>query len=147
MNTTDTMAYEWTRIDRLASCLADSRRGQPVGEEKIEELIRIQEQVDAMRNANTIWRDMVSRYGLERLDTDILAFALAPDAEPRLGWMFQTLQTGISSAYPSAALIGEMLGLDQRGIGVLHQRLDGRAPLLRHPKGGIAHDAVFTVLY
>jgi len=140
MNTTtaDAMAYEWARIDRLASCLADSRRGQPVVEEKIEELIRIQEQVDAMRNGSTVWHGMVSRYSLEPLDTDILAFTLAPDAEPRLGWMFQTLQAGISSAYPSAALIGEMLGLEQNGISVLHQRLDGRAPLLRH---GLIDDA------
>jgi AAA+ superfamily predicted ATPase len=75
---------------------------------------------------------MIARYGLERLDTDILAFALAPDAEPRLGWMFQTLQASTSSAYPSAALICEMLGLEQGGIDVFHQRLDGRAPLLRH---------------
>ncbi|MDR2001342.1 MAG: ATP-binding protein [Zoogloeaceae bacterium] len=133
MNATaaNTMTCEWKRIDRLASCLAESRRGQPVDEEKIEELIQIQQQVDAARDG-TAWRGMIARYGLERLDTDILAFTLAPDAEPRLGWMFQTLQTGTSSAYPSAALICEMLGLEQSGIGVLHQRLDGRAPLLRH---------------
>ncbi|MCL2643845.1 MAG: AAA family ATPase [Betaproteobacteria bacterium] len=140
MNTTaiGTMTHEWERIDKLASCLAASRRGQPVDEGKIEELIQIQEQVNAARNGNTIWHGMVSRYGLEQLDTDILAFALAPDAEPRLGWMFQTLQAGISSAYPSAALIGEMLGLEQNGINVLHQRLDGRAPLLRY---GLINDA------
>ena len=129
---TDAMACEWARIDRLASCLADSRRGQPVDEARIEDLLRIQEQVNAARNGSTVWHGMVSRYGLGQLDTDILAFVLAPDAEPRLGWMFQTLQAGISSAYPSAALIGEMLGLEQNGIGVLHQRLDSQAPLLRH---------------
>ena len=131
MNATadNAMACEWARIDRLASCLIESRRGQPVDEKKIEELSRIQQQVNAARD-DTIWRGVVSRYGLERLDADILAFTLAPDAEPRLGWMFQTLQTG--TAYPSAALICEMLGLEQSGIGVFHQRLDGRAPLLRH---------------
>ncbi len=124
------MACEWARIDRLASCLAESRRGQPVDEERIEDLIRIQQEVDAARDG-TAWRGMIARYGLERLDTDILAFTLAPDAEPRLGWMFQTLQS-TSSAYPSAALICEMLGLEQSAIGVFHQRLEGRAPLLRH---------------
>ncbi|MDR2208466.1 MAG: ATP-binding protein [Azoarcus sp.] len=134
---TDTMSCEWTRIDRLASCLSESRRGQPVGEERIEELTRIQQQVDAARDG-VLWRGMAARYDLERLDADILAFALAPDAEPRLGWMFQTLQTGTASAYPSAALICEMLGLEQDGISVFHQRLDGRAPLLRH---GLIEDA------
>ena len=143
---TDAMACEWARIDKLASCLADSRRGQPVDDERVEELIRIQGQVDAMRNGSTVWHGVVSRYGLERLDTDILAFALAPDAEPRLGWMFQTLQAGISSAYPSAALIGEMLGLEQSGIGVLHQRLDGRAPLLQHGLIDGANDDIYAPL-
>jgi len=140
MNNTATgaMTCEWARIDRLASCLADSRQGRPVDDEKINELMRIQEQVDAERNGGTVLHRMVSRCGLEPLDTDILTFALAPDAEPRLGWMFQTLQAGASSAYPSAALIGEMLGLEQSGIGVLHQRIDGRAPLMRH---GLIDDA------
>jgi len=125
------MACEWARIDKLASCLLESRRGQPVDDKKIEELIHIQRQVDAARDG-TLWRGVATRYGLERLDADILAFTLAPDAEPRLGWMFQTLQTGASSAYPSAALICEMLGLEQSGVGVFYQRLHGRAPLLRH---------------
>ena len=134
----DAMTCEWTRIDRLASCLSDSRNGRPVDEYKIVELTRIQAEVDAARGGGAAWRGMVSRYGIEPLDADILAFALAPDAEPRLGWVFQTLQTGLSSAYPSAALIGEMLGLEQSGIGVLHQRIGGRAPLLRH---GLIDDA------
>ena len=127
----DAMACEWARIDSLASCLAESRRGRAVDEERIVDLNRLQRQVEAARGVAP-WLGMVSRYGLERLDTDILAFALAPDAEPRLGWMFQTLQTGASSAYPSAALICEMLGLDQKTVGVFYQRLDGRAPLLRY---------------
>jgi hypothetical protein len=125
------MTCEWERIDRLASCLAESRRGRPVDEDSVEELGRIQRQVDAARN-DAAWRGMFDRYGLEQLDADILAFALAPDAEPRLGWMFQTLQAGASSAYPSAALICEMLGLEQKAIGGFHQRLDGRAPLMKH---------------
>ena len=128
--TATAMACEWARIDRLANCLAESRRGQSVDEKKIEELARIQQQVDAARD-NGVWRGMASRYGLEPLDSDVLAFTLAPDAEPRLGWTFQMLQSG-TSVHPSAALIGEMLGLDQHAISVLHQRLDGRAPLARH---------------
>jgi len=128
---TNAMACEWARIDRLANCLLESRRGCSIDDKKVEELIQIQKQVDVVRDG-TIWRGMVSRYGLDRLDADILVFTLAPDADPRLGWVFQTLQNGISSTYPSAALICEMLGMEQSGISVFHQRLDGRAPLLRH---------------
>jgi len=131
MSAAAAMACEWARIDRLANCLIESRRGQPLDDKKIEELTCIQRQVDAARDG-TIWRNVVTRYGLEQLDADILAFTLAPDAEPRLGWMFQTLQMGTSSTYPSAALICEMLGLEQSGVGVFHQRLEGRAPLLKH---------------
>ena len=139
------MACEWARIDRLASCLIESRRGQPVDEKTVAELARIQQQVDVARDG-AIWRGTVARYGLERLDTDILAFTLAPDAEPRLGWMFQTLQAGTSSAYPSAALICEMLGLEQSAIGVFRQRLDGRAPLLRHGLIEAANSDIYAPL-
>ncbi|MCL2177859.1 MAG: ATP-binding protein [Proteobacteria bacterium] len=137
------MACEWARIDRLANCLLESRRGQPMDDKKVEELVQIQKQVDAVRD-DTLWGGIISRYGLERLDTDILAFTLAPDVEPRLGWMFQTLQSGVSSAYPSAALICEMLGMEQ--IGVFHQRLDGRAPLLRHGLIESAEGGVYAPL-
>lgn len=125
------MDPEWTRIDLLASCLAVSRRGEPITDETVAELTRLQEEVGNLRRTS-VWRQARERYGLDPLDQDMLAFALAPELEPRLGWMFQTLQAGAPSACPSAALVGEMLGLSREAMANLPQRLDERAPLVRH---------------
>ncbi|NTU43090.1 MAG: ATP-binding protein [Nitrospirales bacterium] len=128
---TDLLKPEWERIDLLGTCLADSRRGQPIPEAALERLGRVQREVESLR-CEPPWRGVVERHGLDSLDQDIMAFALAPDAEPSLGWMFQTLQAGTVSAYPSAALMREMLGLDSSTMAAFHQHLEGRAPLIRN---------------
>ena len=42
----------------------------------------------------------------------VLACAVAPEAEPRFGWIFQSLQPGTPQPYPTPALIQELLALD-----------------------------------
>ena len=45
------------------------------------------------------------------LELDILACVLAPEAEPRLGWLFQNLQPGVPQPYPTPALLQELLAI------------------------------------
>ena len=79
-------------------------------------------------------------YGLNPVDQDILACSLAPQAEPRLGWMYQELQPGVGSMYPTPALIRELLLIDGERSGDFIRRLDAGAPLAKNkliePHGG-----------
>mgnify|MGYP000341583877 CR=1 FL=1 len=47
--------------------------------------------------------------GLSALDYDVLACVVAPEAEPKLGWLFQSLQAGAPTPYPTLALLHELL--------------------------------------
>ena len=122
---------EWERIDLLALCLSAARRGQAVAEELHSHLKDAHEMVRNIR-MHSPWKDMSNRYGLSAMDQDILACAIAPEAEPRIGWIYQELQPGITSTYPTPALIREMFGIDQHGAESFQARLASGAPLLRN---------------
>ncbi len=68
---------------------------------------------------------------LTALELDVLAAAVAPEAEPRLGWTFQSLQTGTPQPYPTPALLQELLALDATLAGQLYAALAEGAPLRR----------------
>ncbi len=124
------LAPEWERIDLLGACLTQSRRGQAVPETMKQRLTQLQGQVQALRNAEP-WSNLVRDCELSWLDQDILACALAPEAEPRLGWMYQELQPGLVSAYPTPALIRELFFMEPQDARTLLARLDEAAPLKR----------------
>jgi hypothetical protein len=136
---------EWERIDLLGACLAESRRGLMVPDAAQVKLGNLQREVTVLRREPP-WLEMVERHGLDSLDQDIVAFALAPDAEPRLGWLFQTLQAGTPSAYPSAALMREMLGLDNSATASFQQHLESHAKLIRDGLIEVSGDDAFTPL-
>lgn len=124
------LAPEWERIDLLGACLAQSRRGQAVPETMKQRLVQLQGQVQALRTAEP-WSNLARDCELSWLDQDILACALAPEAEPRLGWMYQELQPGLVSAYPTPALIRELFFMEPQDARSLTARLDETAPLKR----------------
>jgi hypothetical protein len=122
---------EWQRLDLLGHCLGAARRGAMVADELKARLREVQREVNAGR-AQSPWRDIARSCDLNSLDQDILACVTAPDAEPRLGWVFQDLQPGVSSAYPTPALIRELLFLGPVEAGGFQARLGEGAPLRRH---------------
>ncbi|TKB25865.1 ATP-binding protein [Desulfopila sp. IMCC35006] len=124
------LAAEWERIDLLGACLSAYRRGVEIPKEVSQRLDHVQSDVNALRDRDP-WRSLSSECGLEALDQDILACCLAPEAEPRLGWMYQDLQRGISSPYPTPALIREMFVLNNEESKFFNQRLLLNSPLLR----------------
>jgi hypothetical protein len=81
--------------------------------------------------ADVPWSPLAQDCGLSWLDQDILACALAPEAEPRLGWMYQELQPGLGSAYPTPALIRELFFMETGDAVSLAARLHDDAPLKR----------------
>ena len=124
------LAAEWERIDLLGACLSAYRRGVEIPDEVSQRLDDVQHDVNALREKDP-WRSLSVKYWLDALDQDILACCLASEAEPRLGWMYQELQYGISSPYPTPALIREMFVLSNEESMLFNQRLVQDSPLFR----------------
>jgi hypothetical protein len=104
------LAAEWQRLELLAHVLAEERQGREIAEPALERLRELQRQVEAGRR-NGGWRGL-GEVTLSALECDVLACAVAPEAEPRFGWIFQSLQPGTPQPYPTPALIQELLALD-----------------------------------
>ncbi len=130
MHTALDMSAEWERIELLCACLSQSRRGEDIPDELERLLVSLQERVNSLRQQPS-WLHFTNKYRLTPLDQDILITVLAPVAEPRLGWVFQQMQSGVPSPYPSPAFIQELFFLDQDDGKVLRARLNNQAPLLR----------------
>jgi len=118
-------AAEWERIELLGRFLAQQRQGGEIGEEALARLRFLQTQVEAARRK--------PGYALAAVFTavewDVLFCAAAPEAEPRLGWMFQQLQGG--GPYPSPALLQELLAMDASEAANLHAALAPEGALRR----------------
>lgn len=130
MNALSSLAPEWERIDLLGACLSSVRRGADISEAVGERLQSVQHEVQSIRRTEP-WLSLVAEHGLEPLDQDILACSLAPQAEPRLGWMYQELQSGVVSPFPTPALIREMFVMDAQESSLFNERLAQNAPLHR----------------
>jgi hypothetical protein len=131
MNSCALLAPEWERIDLLGTSLAAARRGAGIPEEMGHRLGALQQEVQTLRRQPP-WRTVVKECGLDQLDQDILACSLAPEAEPRLGWMYQELQPGITSTYPTPALIREMFVMGAEESAAFSQRLSIGSPLMKN---------------
>ncbi len=131
MNSCASLIPEWERIDLLGMSLAAVRRGADIPEEMGQRLGTLQQEVQKLRRQPP-WRMLVKECSLNQLDQDILACSLAPEAEPRLGWMYQELQPGITSTYPTPALIREMFVIRADESAAFSQRLNNGSPLMKN---------------
>ncbi|MDD3581441.1 MAG: ATP-binding protein [Desulfobacca sp.] len=104
------LAVEWERIGLLAHLLAESRQGRQATPELLARLQVLQGQVEENRRQG---RGLIQAAALplSGLELDVLAAVLAPEAEPRLGWIFQNLQAGLPQPYPTMALLQELLAI------------------------------------
>ncbi|RNC65266.1 MAG: ATPase, partial [Desulfuromonadales bacterium] len=124
----DTLAPEWERIGLLAHILAGSRQGRQASPGELERLRTLQHQVEAYRLQEGGWR-AVAPAGLSPIEFDVLACVVAPEAEPRLGWLFQTLQSGAATPYPTPALLQELLAMAPEETPLLYGALTESSPL------------------
>ena len=130
MSGADALAVEWARLDLLGWLLAEARQGREAPEARVADLRRLQAEVEAAR-ANGSPLSALGGQPLTSLEQDVLVTAVAPEAEPRLGWMFQSLQTGTPQPYPTPALLQELLALDAGLARELYAALAEGAPLRR----------------
>lgn len=137
MNVAVNMSAEWERIELLCACLSLSRQGEEISDEFEGLLGSLQHQVSNERQQHP-WQDLASKYNLTPLDQDILVAVMAPVAEPRIGWIYQQLQAGISGSYPSSAFIQELFFMEQDDGKNMRARLSDSAPLIR---AGLIHSS------
>ena len=130
MTSTVSLLPEWQRIEILASCVSQSRSGTEISEDLKARLTTVQEEVAYTRQYPP-WAPMIKDFHLTPIDQDILACSIAPKAEPRIGWIYQELQPGLTTHFPSLALIRELLFIEARDIPLLENRLNPDAPLVR----------------
>ena len=122
------LAPEWERVELLGRLLAESRQGGPASSDLLERLQNLQWQVEKDRHEGRGLCGAITS-PLSSLELDVLACAMAPEAEPRLGWLFQTLQPGAPQPYPSAALLQELLVMSPAESSDLYAVLDESASL------------------
>jgi len=130
MTSVQAFAPEWERIDLLGACLSAARQGVAISDAMGHRLGVVQQQVQELRQQEP-WRLIGESNGFDPMDMDILACVIAPEDEPRIGWMYQELQPGIGSSYPTPALIREMFVLDSREAITFNRRFQRGSPLLR----------------
>ncbi|BBO89466.1 ATP-binding protein [Desulfosarcina ovata] len=121
---------EWERVELLGHLLAASRRGRPAPADLLDRLRTLQGRLEQDRRHGRGLCGAVPS-PLSDLELDVLACVMAPEAEPRLGWLFQTLQPGTPQPYPSVALLQELLDIDAGAAGDLYAALAESSPLRR----------------
>ncbi len=122
---------EWERLYVLATSTMAARRGESLPSAVLERLRVLQQKVFDLRRTPP-WSPLLDRYNLNAVDQDITACVIAPEAEPRIGWLYHDLQAGVASTYPTPALIGELFAMGVEESEVLEQRLHPDAPLRRY---------------
>ncbi|TKJ38530.1 ATPase [candidate division LCP-89 bacterium B3_LCP] len=129
--TLDALTLEWERVELLARFLSDSRAGHTIPQEKLDHLQSLQQQIDVCRKQTNPWNDLVP-VRLSPLEQDILACIIAPEAIPRIAWLFQSLQPGVPQPYPTLALLQELLALSPTESSQLYTVLSEDYPLRMH---------------
>lgn len=118
---------EWDRIEALALCLVESRQGREPPEALLEALTALQVAVSALRTETAHWHGLPLD-GLSMLEMDILAALVAVEVQPRVGWLFQSLQS--AGPQPSPALLQELLALRPAETAGLHRAMSPEGALV-----------------
>ncbi len=127
---TSSMTVEWARIELLSHLLSESRQGRQAAPALLERLQKLQGEVEEQRRQGQGLVALAPN-PLSTMEMDVLACVLAPEAEPRLGWLFQNLQPGAPQPYPTVALLQELLAVAPEEDPRLYAALAESAPLRR----------------
>lgn len=119
---------EWDRIEALALCLVETRQAREPPEGLLEALKTFQAATLDLRAGPSQWH-VLPVDGLGMLEMDILAALIALEVQPRVGWLFQTLQSSGPQASP--ALLQELLALRGRDMVAMHQALAPEGELIK----------------
>lgn len=127
---TSSLTVEWARIELLSHLLSESRQGRQAAPALLERLQKLQGEVEEQRRQGQGLVALAPN-PLSTMEMDVLACVLAPEAEPRLGWLFQNLQPGAPQPYPTVALLQELLAVAPEEDPRLYAALAESAPLRR----------------
>jgi len=138
------LSVEWDRIGLLAERLELLRHGKPLSDEAMARLAKLQNLTEQLR-ANGGWGALASD-GLNGVERDILASAVAPQAAPRIAWQYQRLQPGVSEPYPTLALLQELLLLENLECVELFDALRAGGPLVQQRLVAIEGEGPFRLV-
>ena len=127
---TSSLTVEWARIELLSHLLSESRQGRQAAPALLERLQKLQREVEEQRRQGQGLVALAPN-PLSAMELDVLACVFAPEAEPRLGWLFQHLQPGALQPYPTVALLQELLAVAPEEGPRLYAALTESAPLRR----------------
>lgn len=133
---------EWRRIELLCHYTARARRGTELEKKELDRLRELQDQVNTLRQPGGAWAEFGIE-GLSDYEFDVLVCVVAPEFEPRIGWLYQDLQPGVNQHYPSPALMQELLALEPHHSGELHRVLSAGSPLRRWRLVNVEDESVF----
>lgn len=136
---------ECARVALLGRCAADLRRGVAIEDGTLARLRELQAGVDEERRKGALWRRLADA-PLSAVEYDLLACTVAPELDPRIGWIYQELQPTSPSPYPSPALVLEILATPPHLAGELHAALSEDAPLRRLRLVELDASGLFSVL-
>lgn len=134
---------EWDRIEALALCLVETRQGREAPEALLSALKSLQAATIALRTETTHWHTLPLT-GLSMLEMDILAALVAIEVQPRVGWIFQTLQN--AGPQPSPALLQELFALRPSEVAPLHHALSPQGALVRRRIVGVETPGLYGAL-
>lgn len=138
------LSVEWDRIGLLAERLELLRHGKPLSDEAMARLAKLQNLTERLR-ANGGWGNLAGE-GLNGVERDILAAAVAPQAAPRIAWQYQRLQPGVSEPYPTLALLQELLLLENLECVELFDALRAGGPLVQQRLISIEGEGPFRIV-
>jgi hypothetical protein len=121
---------EWARVELLGQCAVLLRNGTALDETTMARLGKLNAAVHEGRQTGAPWSGLGAG-PLGPLECDVLACVLAPEAEPRVGWLYQQLQPSGAPPYPSPALLQELLAIPARQLRQLAMVLSEEGPLRR----------------
>ncbi|MFC7335838.1 ATP-binding protein [Haloferula chungangensis] len=136
---------EWARMEMLGGCLQDARQGRSVSDERLTELREKQEAILQLRSDARAWANLPVD-GLSMLEMDILVCALLPEVQPRLAWMYQSLQPGLNHPHATLALVQAMLALDLADAAMLRGILLPDKPLRKRRLIEVEGSGPFQIL-
>jgi len=127
--TSATLDAEWQRVELLCRCLQQSGKGLEIEPEVLQDLSLLQQQVFTLRNIHSDWLNLPLE-GLTTIEMDVLAIVLALEAEPRLALLYQTMQPGLSTPYPTLPFIQELLAIKQSEVPALYRAIQSDSVLV-----------------
>ena len=128
---TPSIQVEWQRLDVLVRCLMDSRMGKTQNADLLDQLQQFQHQVELLRDSMASPWNKLPTHDLPPLAFDVLAAIYVSDAQPRVGWLYQELQAGVTQPYITPALLQILLALSDSEVSILHGLIGDEGELVK----------------